>query len=311
MTFCPVIMYSISMKLDYTLKTLEERKALVEKILEEDPHPNQKYLEILSDYLIFCMTDEEKDKKEILTTNRLSTVNKRETSYEGLVDQFENGEDGVYNLINNDKYIIFRPKNRITEQDLEEIPELREQQKTIAFWEEAVKKCEGRDKFIAKSALIEARREQYTIRSFKKPITGMSNKANMAKFPYHISLDENITFDEDGYCVPHGVSLIDPAVCCAIMCNYTTLTQATQGAMDTDLYYLLEEFKDVSKRALADYPVYQLIMKDKIAEMQNIDIQQDLMSTFGVCHSLEYISSLWRKKIPAIIASKAEDDYLE
>jgi hypothetical protein len=35
-----------------------------------------------------------------------------------------------------------------------------------------------------------------------------------------------------------------------------------------------------------------------------------LEEEFGVRHSLEYISSLWRKKIPALIASVAEDEYL-
>jgi hypothetical protein len=30
----------------------------------------------------------------------------------------------------------------------------------------------------------------------------------------------------------------------------------------------------------------------------------------GISHSLEYISSLWRKKIPNLIASVAEDEYL-
>jgi len=31
---------------------------------------------------------------------------------------------------------------------------------------------------------------------------------------------------------------------------------------------------------------------------------------FGIKHSLEYISSLWRNKIPKLIASTAEDEYL-
>ena len=52
------------------------------------------------------------------------TINRRETSLEGLVSQFENGEDGIYNLIANDKNIIFKPKVSITEQDLQDIPEL-------------------------------------------------------------------------------------------------------------------------------------------------------------------------------------------
>mgnify|MGYP003405023299 FL=1 len=32
---------------------------------------------------------------------------------------------------------------------------------------------------------------------------------------------------------------------------------------------------------------------------------------FGIKHSLEYISSLWRNKIPNLIASAAEDEYLD
>lgn len=72
-------------KLDYTLATPEERNELVKKILEENPEPNEKYLEILTDYLIFAMEKQEKKEKKILTDNRMMTVNKRETSFEGLV----------------------------------------------------------------------------------------------------------------------------------------------------------------------------------------------------------------------------------
>ena len=90
-------------KLDYTLATPEERNELVKKILEANPEPNEKYLEILTDYLIFAMEKQEKKERKILTDNRMMTVNKRETSFEGLVSQLENGEDGIYNLITNNK----------------------------------------------------------------------------------------------------------------------------------------------------------------------------------------------------------------
>ena len=112
-------------KLDYSLKTPEERLELVKKILEENPNPNSSYLEILANYLIFCMEKEEKKEKKILTENRLATVNKRETSFEVLVSKFENGDDGIYNLVTNDKNIIFQPKVTITKKDLEEIAPLR------------------------------------------------------------------------------------------------------------------------------------------------------------------------------------------
>ena len=90
------------MKLDYSLQTPEERNELVKKILEENPEPIEKYLEILADYLILCMEKQEKKEKKILTENRLATINKREISFECLVSQLENGEDGIYNLISDD-----------------------------------------------------------------------------------------------------------------------------------------------------------------------------------------------------------------
>ena len=39
-------------KLDYSLQTPEERNQLVQQILEDNPDPNPKYLEILADYLV-------------------------------------------------------------------------------------------------------------------------------------------------------------------------------------------------------------------------------------------------------------------
>ena len=109
------------MKLDYTLETPEQRNELVKNILAETPDPSPAYLEVLADYLILCMEKQEKKKKAILTDNRMTTVNRRETSFEGLVSQLENGEDGIYNLINEDKNVIFYPKISITKKDLEEI----------------------------------------------------------------------------------------------------------------------------------------------------------------------------------------------
>ena len=94
-------------KLDYSIDSPEERNKLVQQILDENPEPNEKYLEVLADYLILCMEKQERKERKILTENRMTTVNKRETSFEGLVSQFENGEDGIYNLITENKNIIF------------------------------------------------------------------------------------------------------------------------------------------------------------------------------------------------------------
>ena len=71
--------------------------------MQYNPDPSEKYLENLADYLVLCMEKQEKKEKAILTENRMATVNKRETSYEGLVSQLENGEDGIYNLMDDSK----------------------------------------------------------------------------------------------------------------------------------------------------------------------------------------------------------------
>ena len=99
-------------KLDYSLSTPEERNKLVEEILAETPDPSDKYLEILADYLVLCMEKQEKKERSLLTENRMVTVNKRETSFEGLVSQLENGEDGIYNLITENKNIRYFSLNK-------------------------------------------------------------------------------------------------------------------------------------------------------------------------------------------------------
>jgi hypothetical protein len=79
---------------------------------------------------------------------------------------------------------------------------------------------------------------------------------------------------------------------------------------DSPTAYVMYDFDKVSGAALEKYPLYYRIVECKIDGMQNIDIQKTLDKEFGISHSLEYISSLWRKKIPNLIASEAEDQFL-
>ena len=297
-------------KLDYTLKTPEERNALVQQYLAENPNPPDRYLEILADYLILCMEKQEKKERKILTENRLTTVNKRETSLEGLVSQFENGEDGFYGLVKeNDKTTIFQPKVSITKKDLEEIPPLQQIKDAIAFWEEKQKTATGKSAYIIKKTIIDLRKDQYIIKNaYRQPIV----LKHISHTHVPIALEEGeVIFDEEGYCIPKGVSLINPEVCSAILCNYSKLKQDSYGNFDGDTWYLMDAFDNLSAVALDPYPLYQRIVDYKIDGLQNAEIQEKIQEEFGVSHSLEYISSLWRKKIPNLIASAAEDEYLD
>ena len=106
-----------TLKLDYKLKTCEERAELVNRIVEQTPKTQltNRYLEILGDYIMGGLSKEEKKERTYLTSNRRITIDRRETSFEGLAEKFENGEDGIYNLITNDKNILFSSKAVITE----------------------------------------------------------------------------------------------------------------------------------------------------------------------------------------------------
>ena len=296
------------LKLDYTLESPEERKELVEKILAETPNPSEAYLETLADYLVLCMEKQEKKERKLLTENRMATVNKRETSYEGLVSQLENGEDGIYNMMTNNKNTIFQPKVMITKQDVEEIPGMQQLRDAIKMWETKLKTTTGREAYIIKSAIIELRKDQYVIKNaYRRPIT--LTKITRSKNP--IMLDGEISLGKDGQLISSGVTLIDPAVCSAILCNYSKLKQDSYGNFYSDTYFLMESFDKLCDLALGGYPIYEKIVEYKIDGLTNQQIQEKIIDEFDTKYSLEYISALWRKKIPALLASAAEDQYLD
>ena len=295
-------------KLDYTLESPEERRQLVEKILEECADPTPQYLETLADYLVLCMEKEERKNKKILTENRLATVGKRETSFEGLVSQLENGEDGIYNMVNeDDKNTIFQPKIMITKKDVEEVPGLAQLRDSIKNWESKLKHATGRDAFIIKKAIIELRKDQYLLKdSYYRPVI----LKNITRSKNYIPLLDDFDFDDDGYIIPEGVSLCNPNVISAILCNYCLLKEDSCGEFEKDLWFIMQDFDEVAAIALEDFPLYNKIVEYKIDGLQNIDIQARIEEEFGIKHSVEYISSLWRNKIPKIIASAAEDKLL-
>lgn len=307
-------------KLDYTLESPEDRKALVEQILaEEQESITPAYLEKLADYLILCMEKQERKEKKILTDNRMATVNKRECSFEGLAASFENGEDGVYNLMSdNNKNCLFKPKISITEHDIETVPGLKQLREAIQQWEQALKRASGRDAFTIKKALIEMRKEQYILKqAYQCPI--IFKKIIRNAFTGGVKLDdtsevfwdyENPENEKNGELKISGISLMNPDIISAVLCNYSRLKEDSYGKFEGDTWYFMESFDAICTKALENDPYYERLVELKIDGMQNNQIQQALEQEFGIRHSPEYISSLWRNKIPKMIAAAATEDYL-
>lgn len=293
-------------KLDYTLKTPEERVKFVENLLAELPSPpSSRYLEVLGSYIINATPKN----PNILTENRLVTIHKRETSYEGLVEKFENGEDGVHNLIINDKNVLLTHKKAITEKDIAEVPGLKELRGAIDYWETKYAAAKGKDKFTIKKNLIEMRKDQYVLKdTHYQPMPPSPTVQSIANIP----LPEHITFNDKGEPESDGlISFFNPFHISALLCNYSALKMETETKFSSDFYYLMLDLDNLVGAALAEYPMYEAIVEWKIDGIQNLEIQERLLEKFGKTHSIEYISALWRKKIPKIIAEKAKDNYLE
>ena len=297
-------------RLDYTITDPQERNQKVHEIVNSvSPEKlTPYYLEQLTKYL--TETPENKKEKKVLTDNRMVTINKRETSYEGLVAKLENGEDGIYNFMTGgDKNILLVPKIQITEDDIATIPGLKELREEIKKVEIRQRVARGKQKFLLTKQLIEMRQDQYVLKSSYKPPVAMMK---VTKSVNQIDLDEHIIVDENGDPVSDClVSLFDPHHVCCLLCNYSKLKEDCWGHFDSDWWYLIEDFDNLSERALKeDYPILYDIMIYKIDGLQNKDIAARIKQDYDVSYSVEYLSAVWRKKIPKIIADKAKEEWI-
>lgn len=297
------------LKLNYNLSTSEERLQLVNQILEENENLSPLFLEKISDYLVIPQEKEERKKKFLLTDNRLVTVNKRETSLEGLAASLETGEDGIYELIKEDKNVLFSHKKEITKQDIAENAHLAQLMDEIALWKEKLARARGtKDAFTIKRALIEMNKDKYILKQSKHPPIVVS-KVTKSLTPLP-DLDDYTYLDKNNEIKPRGISFCDYKVVSAILCTYSHLHQESRGRYDSDTYYFLLDFEDLCARALKNFPLYQRIISYKINGFYNETIQMLIEKEFNIHYGVEYISSLWRKKIPKLIAKQAKSDFL-
>lgn len=191
---------------------------------------------------------------------------------------------------------------------MEENADLRQLKKTIDFWETRLKKAEGKDAFIIKKMLIEMRKEQYLIKdAFRQPI--QPKTCFIKKWP--TVLEDKTYLNENDEVVPLGVSLCSPKICSIILCNYSRFKEDSEDRLDTDLHYLISSFEDIATIALAKKPMYEAIISYKIDGLKNIEVAERIQLEYGIKHTPEYISILWRKKIPKLIAEAAQRQWLD
>ena len=128
-----------------------------------------------------------------------------------------------------------------------------------------MKTAQGRDALIIKKTLIDLRKDQYIIKTaYRKPIVFTQAVHASKNF---IPLDGEIIMGEDGLPISSGITLLDPKVCSAILCNYSRLKQDSWGNFESDTWYLIYDFENVCDKALERYPLYMRIVEYKIDGM--------------------------------------------
>jgi len=275
--------------LDYSITSLEKRKEIVNSILKTENYN----LESLATYLISPKL--EKQEKLILTDSRESTINKHETSYEGLVSKLEGGEDTLYHMEAHNKNIILHPKKVLNKKEIESDKFTKQIYESAQSLKEWIKEREVSElqKRMLKKAVIELYKDMYTAWSSAHPIVNMTQcyHSNAA-----ISLE--------------GISFADPSVVEALLCNYNVL-RGSRGRIAADLWYIYMDFAALLDRALIGRPIYRKIANLKIEGLSNEEVQVRLRTEDNVGYTKEYISTLWRSKLPIIIADTARKEYTE
>lgn len=298
--------------MDYSLDDPQARVEKVNEIIKNTPPEKltSQYLTKMADYIMDLKSARAEKKREysIITKNKMVSINNREMSFEGLAERLENGEDGIYNMIANDKTILFTPKKGFTKDDIENIPGLKELREAIKKVEEDFAKATGKRKFKLKQQIFAMQSDQYELKKmFCKPIRFINTRKGMHK----LDLSENVKLVDNKVISDGLINLYNPTHISLLLCNYSDIKEDTWDKFDSDLKWMMEDLDDIIINLFKeDYPLYYKIIVYKIDGKQNAEIQQLLLEEFGVTHTVEYISSLWRNKIPKMIAEAAADKWI-
>ena len=298
-------------KMDFSIEDPSGRVAKVNEIIANTPSEKLTpyYIEKLTDYIIFAMDKKERLQNNVLTSNHMKTVNDREFSFEGLIERLENGEDGIYSMIANDKNIIFSHKIGITEEDIETIPGMRELVDAIKLVEEKKKTARGHQAYLLQKQLIEMRKDQYVLKAaYKKPIRMMNIKKTFTS----LNLAETVTEGPDGLPQSTGyINFYNPIHISLLLCNYSKIKEECWDKFESDLRWMMEDLDALVDKTFKErFPLYYDLIIYKIDGKSNAEIQDRLAIDHGIRHSVEYISALWRNKIPKMIAETASKEWL-
>lgn len=187
--------------------------------------------------------------------------------------------------------------------------ELKSLKKIIAETEKKCKAAEGKDAFILKKQVIELSQQQYIIKSkYSKQIYCGNGKKGVvglktANLIGETAVKNNEIIDRS------VVSLFNPEHIHFLLLNYEDIKSSDLYA-DSDLGYLIEELDELIAETPFDNELYLPILNMRISGIKNRQISDKLLEEYGNTYTPEYISSLWNKKLPKMIAETAQKKYI-
>lgn len=260
-------------------------------------------LDKISNYIIEGISHEERKQHKIITNNRKQTINKRETSYESLVNNLEGGEDALYNYINNDK------NQRLThERKLAAMADLQQLQTAISQVETQQLTAESpKDKRRITRQLIELRKDQYLL----NPACSHPMIPPVYQKPQTLDLSEERWLDENqepqSNCI---INLFNENHVAAVLKYHRELAIAAESQIETDMYYFLQVFNILVKKTLQNNKIIYNIFKLKYKKKSLKYIQAYLQKHHNISLSESRISQIWTTRIPKLIARKAKEEYI-
>lgn len=305
------------LKLDYSLTSVEDRKKVVQSIIDLGEHLSQEQLNYMTDYLLFTAdgrrtVSEKREQYPIVTKNRDVTVRKRQTSLEDTISRLQNGEDGLYAMIINDKDAIMDVREPITEEDMESIPGLKEKKKVIESLKRQLDEATGKRKYSLKRQIISTYQELYTLKASFSSRTPKAKMNAQVRSMAHMEIPESIRLSEDGRVVSDGfISLIKQDHVAFLLKYYQLLKQESWEDVNSDMRWLLIDLEDTVVRALLpqDEILYDLLVWE-IDGHTGAEIAEMMADKYNIFHSEQYFSTLWCKKIPKMVAEQAQKDWL-
>ena len=303
------------MELDYHVSSLEERKKIVDNICQNQDFISDTEKKYLADYLLFVgenkqTTKERKQEYPIVTQNRKKTTNKRESSLEDIIFSLRNGEDGIYGMIIKDKNQLMDPREKITQEDIDNIPGIAENLEVIDKLNHQLEKAKGNKKYQIKLNIIEVYKDIYLMKESFKNITARPKLSTQWRAIAHVALPEQVHIDEKGMPVAEGFSLMNAENVSILLQHYEQFKGESEEDFQSDMKFLLMDLDNIIDHAFDRYPVLYDLLQMRLMGYPGEEIKATLNARYDLQHSVQYYSTLWTQKIPKVIAEQAKKDYI-